>query len=148
MCKYYLVCKVTNSSMFPRDQLWVVFDLDGTMTPMIEKLNGLSERIYIPLDSDLFYVNKSSFSSVVTIQTYVIYEMYQVAKHLPLKQNFFAVWNSLSGIQILETQKWKRRYDLTGLKLNCSVVQVMKNNASFYNNYNATNISILRIYHT
>ena len=108
--------RIFNDRKRSRKEYWIL-DISYSNDP-----EQLLEELYLDLDDDLYlFENKSILGK--SDQDAIIFETYRLQDELPSKLNYYAKWSHEGkNLDILNTNKWVRRRDLTGVKFKCNAM--------------------------
>ncbi len=102
----------------------IPFQLDytigsGSITWLIrfDLVEDLLEDIFARLDSNLYDYK-------LVDDGYLVQEVYQLRKEMPLIKRSVAVWSSNTGLVFTKSNFWERRKSLDGIMFVCGTLQV------------------------
>ena len=107
--------RIFNNRKRSRKEYWLL-----NIFSYLNDSKQLLEDLYLDLDDDLYlFENKSILGQ--SYQDIMIFETYRLQDKLPSKFNYYAKWShEEKHLDILKSNKWERRKDLTGVKFRCS----------------------------
>ena len=113
--------RIFNKRERSRKEYWILdvsYSNESTRPKLIQSL----EDLYLDLDDDLYlFENRSILEK--SDQHVVFFETYRLQDELPSKFQYYAKWlEGVNKLEILTTNKWFRRKDLTGVRFKCNAI--------------------------